>query len=344
MWARLVSCVIVAIAKLACVANEVQAQPLISVSVNHPDAMALVLGISTGATLEEQTSKFDTKARSWVISGLQRWFPNYSVSKTALTDENLGCRTTECYVRLQNSHKADYVIFGSSAINPLNYSLQLVLIGANGAILKIVNKECPQCALEENRRRQYEEAVGELFQMEATPPPRAESKLPVARRRECTPYATFQRGIGVGATSALLLLGLTTTIMLASLNGKIYDAANNEEYDFANHAALSGGLTLLPLSGLGLALGLNRPDTTSAGAQAGQCRQTLPMKKTFLRGLALGALGSTAIAGLASTVTFSSMSGLHYDDQRQFDYKNPAIAAGVGTGLFIAGFLLSFPW
>lgn len=342
MRVRLAICAIVAIIELACAVNGVLAQT--HRPDNYPDAVILVLGISTGTSIEEQTSKFDIKARSWVTSGLQRWFPNYLVAKTVLPAEELGCRTTECYIELQNFHKADYIISGSSSMSPLNYSLQLVLIGAHGAILKIIHKECPQCALEENRQYKYEEAVGELFQMEVTPPPRSESNLPATKSKECTQYATFQRGIGVGVTSALLLLGLTTTITLAGLNGRVYDVANNEEYNFTNHATLTGGLTLLALSGLGLSLGIQRPATTSAGAQVGQCRQVPPAKKNFLRGLVLGAFGSIAILGLAATLTFSSMDGQRYDAQRQFDYKNSAIAAGAGMGLSVAGFLLSWPW
>ena len=300
----------------------------------------LTLGVSTGERIEEQTGSFDANARAWVMSGIQRWFPNYALAKSPLSDEELGCRTEDCYIRLQTSYKADYVISGSSATTASSYSLRLVLIGTGGSILKIVNKDCSQCSDEATRRKNYEDAVGELFHLETSPPPPRKSRGGPRKRPQCAPYATFQRGIAVGASSAFLLTGIVAASTFAGLDGAVYDQATGSVYQLKNHAILSGGLTALPLLGLGLALGING----NARMDSAQCRFVAPRKQTFRRGFALGSFGAIALTSLVATITFAGLHGQPYDDQNQLAFANSAIATGVGTGLSLTGFLIAWPW
>lgn len=66
---------------------------------------------------------------------------------------------------------------------------------------------------------------------------------------------TYSRGTWVGATGALVLGGLISTVTLGAMSGRYHYNAS-QTYSFAGPAAILGGVTALSAVGFGLSLGL----------------------------------------------------------------------------------------
>lgn len=171
-----------------------------------------------------------------------------------------------------------------------------------------------------------------------------------AAKRQCASgYFTFGRGVGIGATSALLTTGLVTSIMLSAYHDTVYDAEHPDvRRNYAAHQGLSYGLTALTGAGLGFAIGLRRPrqfGDQGAAVNESACEKARASRWTFKRGVFVGALSSLALTAAVSSISLKALDGTVYSRDSGVEelrhYTNHAYATGGAAAVMAAGLVLA---
>jgi len=305
----------------------------------------LVLGFVEGG-------KPNSRIRQSVIQFLQRM--GEEVSGASLSTSDQLCTQTDCLVRLGERNQAQRLIGGEIIPNDSSYRVLVWLFDRASEQPNSAEATCTDCNAE-MLADLVARTAGQVLEVgliapsrqaprEASPP---QTLAPMAT--PCAPaYRSFERGLAIGSLAAITAAGLVTGIALAGQSGQVYRTADGMTsditYDFAPHSRLTLGLTALPALGLLAAvlpwhsiLGKTAAGGCSSSAAAPQARG----RRTFGRGLAIGALGSLSLAGLISAFTLTGLHGSVYGvnpDGTAITYNlkpHYQVAYGTSAGLLV---------
>lgn len=302
-----------------------------------------------------EEGKPNARVRQSVIQFLQRM--GEEVVGPSLPTADQLCTQSDCLGRLGERHGAQRILGGELIPNDNSYRIQVWLFDRTSEMPSSAETVCTDCnaelladtvsrtagnVLEAGAVQQQQQ---QQVQRPAAPSPPVQSQTAACR----TPYRTFGRGIALGSMAALTLAGLTTGLVLAGYNGQPYQPGNSDSphYSFANHTALALGLTAAPALGLTAAALPWHSLLHSPGHRSGLgvC-PTDRGRWSFGRGMAIGALGSLGVAGLASAFALTAVSGSVYAMNQDgsaltYDLKPHYTAASVAAGAMIAGLALA---
>jgi hypothetical protein len=350
---------------------------------SHPPEMegagVLVLGVSVQRDAERGDVDFDPRARTAIQTHISTLFRTARVLTTALKRDDLGCRSLSCWTSLSASHQADYILTADISDLPARYSAEVALADRQGNLIKVDKKDCSQCT-DEQKGKTLLAAIDALFTAEVPDAPLPSILPPPVPppARLCPQPWNFERGIATGASAAFLFTGLFTAVSLSALDGKVYadDAQRRLTYELGPHQGLFFGLSGLSALSLGLSLGVGHPAQdglircpekgacpAAEGARSGKasapaserallegriCREPPHTRRTFFRGVALGALGGMFVSSLLATATFGALHGGSSSSASgattTYSMVGPTAASGTLAGLSAVGFLLAFPW
>lgn len=307
----------------------------------------LVLGF-----IEE--GKPNARVRQSVIQFLQRM--GEEVVGPSLPSADQLCTQSDCLARLGERHQAQRLLGGELIPNDNSYRIQVWLFDRTTEMPNSAETSCTDCSAElladtvARTAGNVLEAGAAQQQQQQAPRPAAPSPPVQSQTAACrTPYRTFGRGLALGSMAALTLAGLTTGLVLAGYNGQPYQPGNSDSphYSFANHTALALGLTAAPALGLTAAALPWHTLLHSPGHRSGLgvC-PTDRGRWSFGRGMAIGALGSLGVAGLASAFALTAVNGSVYamssdGSALTYDLKPHYTAASVAAGAMIAGLALA---
>lgn len=300
----------------------------------------------------------NARIRQSVIQFLQRM--GEEVVGTSLSSSDQLCTQSDCLTRLGERHQAQRILGGELIPNDNSYRVLVWLFDRVTEMPNSAETTCTDCNAE-LLADTVARTAGNVLEVGAAPQqevqrPRVASQPVQQPTTACrTPYRSFGRGVAIGSLAALTLAGLTTGLVLAGYNGQPYlpEAARSDgaspTYRFGPHTGLALGLTAAPALGLAAAaLPWHSLLPGHHRSSVGVCPDATG-RRSFGRGIAVGALGSFAISGLVSAFALTAVNGSVYATHPDgsditYDLKphyttasvvGAAMIAGLGLALFI---------
>lgn len=322
--------------------------------------LALVLGVLLGFPLRASAASVlvlgfveegrpNARVRQSVIQFLQRM--GEEVVGASLSSADQLCTQSDCLARLGERHQAQRIVGGELIPNDNSYRILVWLFDRASEMPNSAETTCTDCNAE-LLADTVARTAGNVLEVGAVPQqqvqrPQTPSQPVQQQTTACrTPYRSFGRGLAIGSLAALTLAGLATGLVLAGYNGQPYlpdsmSGAGSPTYHFGPHTGLALGLTAAPALGLAAAALPWQSILHGHPGGAGVC-PTATGRRSFGRGIAIGALGSFAISGLASAFALTAVNGSVYAANADgsaitYDLKPHYTAASVAAAAMIAG-------
>ncbi|MBL9003524.1 MAG: hypothetical protein JNJ46_04705 [Myxococcales bacterium] len=276
----------------------------------------------------QEEGRPSVKARHAVMQFLQRM--GEDVVTVSLAPPEQACNQTDCLLRLADRYQAARLVGGEITPNDTNYRILVWIFDRVTQQPSTTEARCSECTSDQlydtaaRTAGQLLEA-GQTAAVAAAPGP---SSVPVASPSPAAAQGSdsgcrraeygFSRGIAIGALAALTGATLTTGFAFLGLNGRSYaqrtDGGNDITLDFMQHYRWSLGLSAIPAAAT-LAAALPWRDILSAsrpGSSKPRCQDAPKGRWSFRRGIAIGSLGALTVAGLASSIALTAVSGSVY--------------------------------